>query len=92
MLFVEGFVDFTMVSSYLMMAVITETQPIINEDGEEECSVPAYILLAGAFVIKWAVKKVIKIIEYRKERNIVRNNGNVITFNPTENEFELAVL
>ena len=57
------------VSSYLTLAMVAETEPTVNEYGEEEYSIKGYLLLAGAFVIKWGIKKVMQIIGYERVSN-----------------------
>lgn len=63
-----------MASGYLTLFFVAETQPEINEYGEEEYSIPGYLFLAGAFVIKWSVKTAARIIGYC----IIGNKGSVI--------------
>ena len=66
-----------MASGYI---VITLTTPHINEQGEEEYSLPGRILLAGADAIKWVYDKMVGWIGYLIGGE--KQNDNVVLFNP----------
>lgn len=84
-------------SSYATMLIVAETQPEINEYGEEEYTIPGYLLLAGAFVIKWTIKTAAKIIGYYRNGNkgsvIVQSveGEEEIETSSSTNEYELVI-
>ena len=55
------------VSSYLTVAIVSETTPKINKYGEEEYSLAGYILLASATLIKLPIKLFLEINEKVEE-------------------------
>ena len=69
-------------SSYLTVYLLSDSEPYINEDGEEEYSLSSYVKYGVAYVIKCTVKKVLESIGFQPEMNYVRKNDNVIHFNP----------
>ena len=87
------------VSGYITLYLVSDSEPFINEDGEEEYTLSSYVKLGGAYVMKCALKKALGLIGYRPETKAVRNYDNVIMFNPnpvteeneTEDEHELVV-
>lgn len=83
-----GATGIAVISSYVTLAIVAETQPIIDEDGYEDYTIPGYLLLAGAFVIKWSVKTTLRLIGYNKKREIVRPS---VEDDEESSEYELVV-
>lgn len=55
-------------SCYVTLAIVAETEPYINEEGEEEYTLSGYLLLTGAYMMKWPFKKLFEWIRPQKKR------------------------
>ena len=50
-------------SGAVTIALVAETEPFINEEGEEEYTLSGYLLLAATYPIKWVIRKTIKLCQ-----------------------------
>ena len=53
-----GAAGVAVISSYLTLYVTDEVKPKINEDGEYKYSLPGYLVMVGATLIKWSIRKI----------------------------------
>lgn len=71
------------------MAAFAETEPTINEYGEEEYSFPGYLLLFGANVVKWGIHSIL-LLFFDEERATLPEENDDDDFE-TDNQFEIVV-
>ena len=68
------------------------TTPYVNEEGEEEYSLPGTVLLAGASAIKWVYNKITGWIDYliggRSHEEIVDDDDGFLR---ADTEYEIVV-
>lgn len=57
----------TIAGGYVTLAMLAETEPFINEEGEEEYTLSGYLLLSAAYIIKWPFEKIAQLIKERRE-------------------------
>ena len=81
-------------SSAVTLAIMAETEPFINEEGEEEYTLSGYLLLTTAYIIKWPFKKLFELISGNKtvrSKQYEEIEEVEVEMVETDNEFELIV-
>ena len=66
-----GVIGVAFLSSWVTLALVTETEPIINEEGEEEYSTKGLIVLGGLYAIRWSFETIKKLFNGRKPEKVV---------------------
>lgn len=78
-----------MTSSYLTIAAFAETEPTINEYGEEEYTLSGRVLRFGANVISWGIHSILLL--FFDEKRVAQTDDEDDEDFDTDNQFEIVV-
>ena len=92
----------TIAGGYVTLAMLAETEPYINDDGEEEYTLSGYLLLSASYIIKWPFEKIAQLIKERRETVVELPDNKIhdwvhepqvdtIEIVKSENEYEIVV-
>lgn len=76
------------VGSWITLAAVAETTPIVNDEGQEEYSVKGYMILASYAAVRWCYEKVLGLFGYEFE-NV--SHDETETTDDDSNEYELII-
>ena len=89
-----GAAGVAVISSYLTLYVTDEVKPKINEDGEYEYSLPGYLVMVGATLIKWSIRRIVGLFGIDEDTQLYVEDTE-ITFKDDESggvyEYELSI-